>query len=746
MPIKPKFKDHFHVELSPPKNVYLLSEKGHFVLTGRLYYLLAPLLNGCYTVEEMNKHLQGQASVDEILFGLEQLEKKGYITNASSTPPPEAAFWNLLNRDADLTAQRFQQVKIAIATFGNVTAEPLKAILESLNIPVSDSGELTAVLTDDYLQPGLGTFNREALQSQRPWLLLKPVGGTIWIGPVFRPGYTGCWECLAQRLRLNREIESFLQEQKQTLEPFPISRAALPSTLHTGLNIAATEIAKWVSNSEQHSLEKTLLTFDLVSLNLQRHILVRRPQCFCCGEPNYFVTKGLQPLELTSRKKKFTDDGGFRHCLPEEAFRYYEHHISPITGVIRNLFQPFETNPLIHAYVVDHSFPREGKELEHIRNAVRPKSFGKGKTAAQAKMSALGEAIERYSGTYTGDELRVKATYAELGELAIHPYKCMQYSITQYRDRQVWNQQHHINQWIPEPFDENREIEWTPIWSLTHQKFNYLPTAYCYYGYPLPDDYNFCYADTNGTAAGICQEEAILQGFLELVERDAVAIWWYNRLHRPLVDIDSFEDSYLRNLKTYYTSIQREFWVLDLTTDLNIPTFAAISRRLNQQSEDILFGFGTHLDPKLALLRAVTEMNQMVFLSGGANPNVPTKFSRQDIQTWCRTATIENQSYLAPNSNLSVKVQGNYAPYTGDDLRDDIQTCIDVAIKHGLEVLVLDQTRPDIGICVAKVVVPGLRHFWAQFGLGRLYDVPVKLGWMQEALTENELNPIPMFL
>lgn len=76
MPIKPKFKDHFHVELSPPKNVYLLSEKGHFVLTGRLYYLLAPLLNGCYTVEEMNKHLQGQASVDEILFGLEQLEKR----------------------------------------------------------------------------------------------------------------------------------------------------------------------------------------------------------------------------------------------------------------------------------------------------------------------------------------------------------------------------------------------------------------------------------------------------------------------------------------------------------------------------------------------------------------------------------------------------------------------------------------------------------------------------------------------
>jgi ribosomal protein S12 methylthiotransferase accessory factor len=47
---------------------------------------------------------------------------------------------------------------------------------------------------------------------------------------------------------------------------------------------------------------------------------------------------------------------------------------------------------------------------------------------------------------------------------------------------------------------------------------------------------------------------------------------------------------------------------------------------------------------------------------------------------------------------------------------------------------------------VFKVIVPGLRHFWARYAPGRLYDVPVQLGWLSEPLREEQLNPIPMFL
>jgi len=59
--------------------------------------------------------------------------------------------------------------------------------------------------------------------------------------------------------------------------------------------------------------------------------------------------------------------------------------------------------------------------------------------------------------------------------------------------------------------------------------------------------------------------------------------------------------------------------------------------------------------------------------------------------------------------------------------------------------LVLDQTRPDIGLNAVKVFVPGLRHFWKRLAPGRLYEAPVKVGWLKEPLTENQLNPSDLF-
>jgi ribosomal protein S12 methylthiotransferase accessory factor len=72
--------------------------------------------------------------------------------------------------------------------------------------------------------------------------------------------------------------------------------------------------------------------------------------------------------------------------------------------------------------------------------------------------------------------------------------------------------------------------------------------------------------------------------------------------------------------------------------------------------------------------------------------------------------------------------------------------CVKLAEALGLETLVLDQTRSDVGLSVVKVIVPGMRQFWARFGEGRLYDVPVKMGWLKKRLTEEQLNPVRFFV
>jgi ribosomal protein S12 methylthiotransferase accessory factor len=77
---------------------------------------------------------------------------------------------------------------------------------------------------------------------------------------------------------------------------------------------------------------------------------------------------------------------------------------------------------------------------------------------------------------------------------------------------------------------------------------------------------------------------------------------------------------------------------------------------------------------------------------------------------------------------------------------EDVMFCKSLVERQGMEMLVLDLTRPDIELPVVKVVVPGLRPLWARLAPGRLYDVPVELGWLPSQLPEAQLNPIPMVL
>jgi ribosomal protein S12 methylthiotransferase accessory factor len=64
-----------------------------------------------------------------------------------------------------------------------------------------------------------------------------------------------------------------------------------------------------------------------------------------------------------------------------------------------------------------------------------------------------------------------------------------------------------------------------------------------------------------------------------------------------------------------------------------------------------------------------------------------------------------------------------------------------LARDRDLETLIVDLTRPDVGLPVVKVIIPGLRPFWARFAPGRLYDVPSAMGWTAARLSEQELNP-----
>ncbi|HEY9727723.1 MAG TPA: TOMM precursor leader peptide-binding protein [Chroococcales cyanobacterium] len=759
---KPKFKQCFHIEAVEPEAVFLLSERRSFELSQRLFQRLAPLIDSHHTVDEIVEALLPQllpekADVKDFISAgvqafsaLVRMEQEGYIVESDDSLPSNLAiFCDTLNIDSREAQRRLQATKVAVKAIGSISTSEFISILESLNIQVSDEGDIEVVLTDTYLQDSLKTINQQALERSHPWMLVKPVGTIVWIGPIFHPRKTGCWQCLAQRLRENRPVEAFIQKRKGIATPLPMPLVSLSSTLQTALGMAATEVLKWILQGENKRLEGILVTHDTLSLETQNHIVVKRPQCPSCGElTNKFNSKPL-PIVLGHRKKTFTSDGGHRCFSPEETLRRYQHHISPITGVVREIEKVTQApNRLTPSYAARHHFVSMFDELDDLRQNLSGRSAGKGKTDIQARASAFCEAIERYSGVFQGDEIRQKGSYQQMGDTAIHPNACMNFSQEQYNNRHEWNANCPSSLMkVPEPFDEEQDIEWTPVWSLTHQDFKYLPTAYCYHGYPKPPKPD-CWADSNGCAAGNTLEEAILQGFMELVERDCVALWWYNQVQRPKVNLDSFDEPYFQALNDYYQTLHRELWVLDITSDLNIPTFAAITRRTDREVEDIVLGYGTHFDPKLAILRALTEVNQILPAVLSANADGSTQYLSYEplAINWWKTATLENQPYLLPDRTVAPKQYADYPQHWSDDLREDVMTCQQIAQKQGMELLVLDQTRPDIGLKVVKVIVPGMRHFWQRLGSGRLYDVPVQLGWLKEPLQENQVNPFPMWM
>src|ERR1700732_4838402 len=89
-------------------------------------------------------------------------------------------------------------------------------------------------------------------------------------------------------------------------------------------------------------------------------------------------------------------------------------------------------------FFAQHNFSAPAMSVDQLRSGLAGGSFGKGSTSEQAEASALMEAIERYSGIFQGDEIRIKRRFTDFapGE-AILPNDVLLYSDAQYRARQT---------------------------------------------------------------------------------------------------------------------------------------------------------------------------------------------------------------------------------------------------------------------------------------------------------------------
>lgn len=219
---RPKLKNSFRFEEVDSEGIFLLSEKGTTYLSNPLFQKLVPLIDGKLTEEEIVDQLRKELPEAYIFYALMELEQKGLIIkNERSLDPNFDLFCESLSVDVKDARKKLESTRVALRALGSLSCKDLNDSLGRSHIQVADRGEIEVILTDDYLREELEAINQVNLKKSQPWMLVKPVGTLLWIGPIFQPNKTGCLKCLEQRLRNNRPSEGFIQRRRDS--PFPLT-------------------------------------------------------------------------------------------------------------------------------------------------------------------------------------------------------------------------------------------------------------------------------------------------------------------------------------------------------------------------------------------------------------------------------------------------------------------------------------------------------------------------------------------
>src|SRR6202012_2918009 len=182
----------------------------------------------------------------------------------------------------------------------------------------------------------------------------------------------------------------------------------------SGIQLAAVEIAKAIATGFRTELRNHIVSLDLLGSTVAKHYVARRPQCPTCGSKKLRdPRRAPAPIELSAGAKLVMTSGGYRTVSSRATVARFRKHVSPLTGVVSRLERIEADLPMNTNYHATHNFSAPAQNVDQLRAGLSGGSFGKGSTAEQGEASALMEAIERYTGVYQGDEIRVLRRFSD---------------------------------------------------------------------------------------------------------------------------------------------------------------------------------------------------------------------------------------------------------------------------------------------------------------------------------------------
>jgi ribosomal protein S12 methylthiotransferase accessory factor len=308
------------------------------------------------------------------------------------------------------------------------------------------------------------------------------------------------------------------------------------------------------------------------------------------------------------------------------------------------------------------------------------KQMGKGATPAQSEASALMELLERFSFfSFMESSLFPMRTYADLAENAVSP-ELLRLSL---HDESTPDD-------LIRTYIQDLPLRWVMARNLTRGEDQWIPI-----------DWFFLINEYNGPAAGNSVEEAILQSLCEVVERHVGSVVSYGQLQTPNIDVESLEDPAAIELARKFLEQGIRLHLCDFSLDTGIPTVGALAYDPSTfpEKSEIVFTAGTTPNPEKSLCRALTEIAQ---LAGDFQTHTSYK------PTLPKYSDLEEARYLMGNGH---KVRISSLPNLDhDNLRVEIERCVQALNRIGLEVFVVNVTHPMLGVPAVYTIVPGA-HF-----------------------------------
>lgn len=361
----------------------------------------------------------------------------------------------------------------------------------------------------------------------------------------------------------------------------------------------------------------------------------------------------------------------------------------------------------------------------------------------QALVGAIGEAVERYSAAYVPYDEIIYRPISAVSATAVSPW-----SLSLYDEVQLARAGFGYCALRPDD-----TIGWVMGFSLTRKQPILVPAFAVYQPYiSRAGEMPVVQQITTGLACGNTAEEAILSAICEVVERDAAMLMWLQSRRPPKTVIESRTPKVVRETLARFGPIEGHVTLLDVTTDLAIPAYIAVSDVPMAGKPGATFSSCANLVASRAAVGALTELAQCLLWVNSLvdkgthlpNPSLEDIAQIEEHVLWPLLPENRQAFEFVLSSSCETEIPQDHDWPT--DILDSITHCVERIARAGLEVVVVDVTSPDIrecGLHVFRAIIPGAQPLYFGSGLHRISVRATSAEYADRASKQINLHPHP---